>query len=145
MTTPYEKPLPVVDDHNRPFWEAARQGELRLQQCVDCHRVRLPASRHCPGCGSERSEWSRVSGAGTVESFCVFHKAYFPGFEGEVPYNVAVVRLAEGSRLYTNIVGIPNDRLRIGMAVEACFDRITPDVTLVKFKPASDRQESVHS
>jgi uncharacterized OB-fold protein len=136
--TPYEKPLPVMDDRNRPFWEAARQGELRLQRCARCGVFRFPASRHCPGCVGEDSEWVRVSGAGTVESFCLFHKAYFPGFESEVPYNVAVVRLAEGARLYTNVVGIPNDRLRIGLAVEACFEPVTPAVTLVKFKP-SDR------
>ncbi len=137
--TPYRKPLPVADDRNQPFWEAARRGELRLQRCVGCNTFRLPASRYCPGCGGEGSEWARVSGGGAVESFCFFHKAYFPGFEGEVPYNVAVVRLAEGARLFTNIVGVPNDRLRIGMPVEAWFDPVTPEVTLVKFKPAGDR------
>jgi uncharacterized protein len=135
----YRKPLPVTDDRNRPFWEAARRGELRLQQCIGCHALRLPASRYCPGCGGEGSEWARASGLGTVESFCLFHKAYFPGFEGEVPYNVAVVRLAEGARLFTNIVGVPSDRLRIGMPVEACFDPVTAEVSLVKFKPAGDR------
>jgi len=135
--TAYRKPLPVADGRNHPFWEAARRGELRLQRCVSCHVFRLPASRHCPGCGGEGSEWARASGAGTVESFCVFHKAYFPGFEGAVPYNVAVVRLAEGARLFTNIIGVADDRLRIGMAVEACFEPVTPEVTLVKFKPAT--------
>ena len=133
--TPYRKPLPVADDRNQPFWEAARRGELRLQRCVGCNAFRLPASRYCPACGSEGGEWARVSGTGTVESFCLLHKAYFPGFEGEVPYNVAVVRLAEGARLFTNIVGVPNDRLRIGMPVEACFEPVTPELTLVKFKP----------
>jgi uncharacterized OB-fold protein len=129
--------LPLADERNRPFWEAARRGELRLLRCVGCQALRLPASRHCPGCGSEGSEWARASGEGTVESFCVFHKAYFPGFESAVPYNVAVVRLAEGARLFTNIVGVSHDRLRIGMAVEACFDPVTPEVTLVKFTPAT--------
>ena len=89
-----------------------------------------------PGCGGDGSEWAGVTGRGTLESFCLFHRAYFPGFEGEVPYNVAVVRLAEGARLFTNIIGVSNDRLRIGMPVEACFDPVTPEVTLVKFKPA---------
>jgi hypothetical protein len=133
--TSYEKPLPAADDRNQPFWEAARRGELRLQRCLGCNAFRVPASRYCPGCGGEESDWARASGAGTVESFCVFHKAYFPGFEGEVPYNVALVRLAEGPCLFTNIVGLPNDRLRIGMPVEACFESVAPDVTLVKFKP----------
>ncbi len=137
--TPYGKPLPVTDDRNRPFWEAARRGELRLQRCLRCNGCRLPASRCCPRCGGERSEWARVSGRGIVESFCLFHKAYFAGLEAELPYNVAVVRLAEGARLFTNIVGVPNDRLRIGMPVEACFDPVTPEVTLVKFKPAREQ------
>jgi uncharacterized OB-fold protein len=133
--TEYGKPLPPVDDRSRPFWEGARKGELRLQRCFRCEAFRMPPSRYCPGCGSEGSTWARASGQGTVESFCLFHKAYFPGFESDLPYNVALVRLAEGARLFTNVVGVANDQLRIGMEVEACFDAITPEVTLVKFRP----------
>ena len=59
--TPYGKPLPVRDERNRPFWEGARRGELCLQRCVGCHAFRLPASRYCPGCGGDGSEWDNIA------------------------------------------------------------------------------------
>ena len=133
----YRKPLPRLDDANRPFWDGARAGELRLQRCADCGTFRFPAARACVRCHGTRSAWVATSGRGSVESFCVFHKGYFPGFEAELPYNVAIVALHEGVKLFSNLVGIANDAIRIGMAVEAAFEPATAEVTLVKFKPAA--------
>ena len=130
----YAGPLPAPGGPNAPFWEAARRGELCIQRCLDCGAHRFPAGRWCPACRGERTEWARASGRGTVESFCVFHKPYFPGLG--VPYNVAVVTLEEGARLFTNVVGVPDRRIEVGMAVEAAFDAVTPEVTLVRFRPA---------
>ncbi len=133
----YLKPLPALDDRNRPFWDAAGRGELHLQSCLDCGVLRFPATRYCAGCRGERSAWRKVSGRGKVQSFCVFHQVYFEGFRQDVPYNVVVVTLDDGPRLFSNLVGIANDEIRIGMPVEAFFDKATPDVTLVKFQPVA--------
>jgi uncharacterized OB-fold protein len=76
-----------------------------------------------------------VSGQGTVWSICEFHKAYFKSFEPALPYNVALVRLDEGPRMYTNLLGIPYASIKIGMRVEAVFEQVTADVALVKFRP----------
>ena len=130
----YAGPLPAPGGPNAPVWEAARRGELRLQRCLVCGARRFPAGRWCPACRGERTEWARASGRGTVEAFCVFHKPYFPGLAA--PYNVAVVRLEEGTKLFSNVVGVPNERIEVGMAVEAVFDAVTPEVTLVRFRPA---------
>lgn len=132
----YDKPLPRLDDANRPFWEGALAGELRLQQCAGCGAHRFPARRHCSHCGSEESRWTAVSGRGTVWSHCRFHKAYFPGFSDEVPYNVVLVKLEEGPMLFSNLTGVPENEARIGMEVVPHFDRVTDAVALVKFKPA---------
>jgi uncharacterized OB-fold protein len=131
----YAGPLPVLDDANAPFWEAARRGERRVQRCLDCGAHRFPAGHWCPACRGERTEWARVSGRGTVDSFCVFHKPYFPGLDA--PYNVAVVTLEEGARLFSNVVGVADGRIAVGMAVVATFDAVTPEVTLVRFRPAA--------
>jgi uncharacterized OB-fold protein len=135
--TEYRKPLPRLDDTNRPFWDGARRGELLLQRCLDCGACRFPAAHACVACHGTRSEWGAASGRGTIESFCVFHKGYFPGFEAELPYNVVVVALDERVKLFSNLVGVANDAIRIGMAVEACFEPATDTVTLVKFKPVA--------
>jgi hypothetical protein len=129
----YAKPLPPVDAANRPFWDGAKRGVLMLQRCLDCGRHRFPAARYCAQCRGERSEWVATPGAGVVESSCTFHKAYWPGFEPEVPYDVVQVRLDEGVRLFSNLVDVPRGRIRSGMRVRARFDPVTPEVTLVKF------------
>jgi hypothetical protein len=130
----YAKPLPTLTDENRPFWEAARAGRLSLQRCDSCAHFRYPISPFCPRCLSADFAWTPVSGRGSVFSYIVFHKAYHPGFKVELPYNVALVQLEEGPRMYSNIVGTPNDQVRVGDAVEVVFDRATDEVTIPKFR-----------
>jgi uncharacterized OB-fold protein len=36
--------------------------------------------------------------------------------------------------MYSNLLGVANDQLRIGMRVRALFEAATDEVTLVKFK-----------
>ena len=65
----------------------------------------------------------------------MFHQAYFSSVKDEIPYNVAEVELEEGPRLLTNLVGIDNADIQIGMSVEIVFDDVTEEVTLAKFRP----------
>ena len=65
------------------------------------------------------------------------HQRYHPGFVDDLPYNVAVVELEEGPRLNTNIVGVENEDLRVGMPVEVVFEELSDEVSLPKFRPAS--------
>ena len=132
----YAKPLPRVTALNRPFWEATRRHELRLQRCADCARFRYPPGPVCPECLSERSAWTRVSGRGTVTTWVVFHQKYFESFAADLPYHVVQVQLAEGPRLTANLVDVPNRELRIGLPVEVVFDDVTPEITLVRFRRA---------
>jgi uncharacterized OB-fold protein len=131
----YAKPLPVVTPEMAPFWEAARRHQLVVQRCAGCGRARFPARDQCSACLSRASEWTAVSGRGTVFSYAVMHQVYHPGFADDVPYAVVVVELEEGVRLISNLVGCPVDAIRIDMPVEAVFDDVTPDVTLPKFRP----------
>jgi uncharacterized OB-fold protein len=133
----YTKPLPRLDDANAPFWEAAKAHELKLQKCEGCATLRFPATRYCAACGSAESGWETVSGRGTISSWCRFHQVYFEGFKDDVPYTVVVVTLEEGPRLFSNLVDAPEGEIELGLPVEVHFDDVTPEVTLVKFKPAS--------
>ncbi|HVZ43585.1 MAG TPA: Zn-ribbon domain-containing OB-fold protein [Ramlibacter sp.] len=130
----YDKPLPALTDENRPFWEACRAGVLKLQKC-ECGHLRYPIARFCPRCLSSVFEWTPVSGRGTVFSYVVFHNAYHPGFKAALPYNAALIQLEEGPRMYSNVVGVPNDAVKIGDAVEVTFDPVTPEITIPRFKP----------
>lgn len=135
-TKTYHKPLPVTDEHSAPFWQAARERQLKLPKCTGCGTLRTHFERWCAECGNDGYEWALLSGRGTVWSHCNFHKPYFSGFKDETPYNVAIIELEEGPQLFTNLVGVEYSKVHIGMPVTAHFDDVTPEVTLIKFKPA---------
>ncbi len=130
----YEKQLPQVTDHERPFWEAARRHELVAYRCTNCGAW-YPQVTECVACNAPRMEWVKVGGQAEVFTFCIFHQLYHPAWKGDIPYNVAYVKLAEGPLLMTNIVDCRNDDIRVGMPVEVVFDDVTPEVTLPKFRP----------
>src|SRR5262245_46290406 len=135
-TKPYKKPLPRIDEESRGYFEALTRHELYVQRCRSCGTKRFYPRAVCPVCLSDATEWLRASGRGTVYSFTVTHQNQAPGFRDELPYALAIVELAEGLRLMTNIVGCPPDAVHIGMPVEVVFEDVTPEVTLPKFKPA---------
>ena len=57
-------------------------------------------------------------------------------FEPEAPYVYAMVQLDEGPRMISNLVECPVEEATVDMPVVAVFDDVTPEVTLVKFRPA---------
>jgi hypothetical protein len=129
------KPIPEPDEASRPFFDAALSGRLLLMKCGTCETVRLPSRQHCDACLSTEVEWVEASGRATVRSFGIMHQRLHPAFADEIPYNVAVVELEEGPRLPTNLVGIANDAIRVGMKVVLEWER-HEDVALPKFRPA---------
>jgi uncharacterized OB-fold protein len=132
----YVKPLPQVDEESRGYWEACQRHEVVLQRCGSCGALRYYPRALCPSCLSERTEWVRSTGRGTVYTFTVTHQNQAPGFRDTLPYVLAYVELEEGVRMLTNIVGCAPDEVRIGMPVEIVFDDATEEITLPQFKPA---------
>ena len=63
------------------------------------------------------------------------------GFENDGPYAIAVVQLAEGPRMMTNLVGVPNtpEDLILDMELQVTFEQ-RGDVSLPVFTPAGARQ-----
>lgn len=126
---------PRVTPLNRPFHEAARKGELRLQRCSACGVLRYPFAAHCPCCWADRYEWALLSGRGVVTGWGVYRRAFPPVPPSQVPYNVAQVALEEGPRLITNVVGVEDEAIHVGMPVEAVFQSVGEEGGLVRFRP----------
>ena len=131
--TNYLKPLPKIDELNLQHWRGAQEGRLMVQQCKSCHTYRYPFKKMCMQCHSNDVEWKEVSGRGSIWSWCNFHRPYFKGFEPEMPYNVILVELDEGIKIYSNLVDVAIAEIKIGMRVKAIFDKVTDEVSLVKF------------
>jgi uncharacterized OB-fold protein len=53
----YLKPLPVIDEETRPWWEALQRHELYVQKCRDCGDLRYHPRAQCTSCLSPRTEW----------------------------------------------------------------------------------------
>jgi uncharacterized OB-fold protein len=96
---------PVFGDAiTAPFWEAAREHRLVIQRCSACGAHQFYPRRFCLACDRDDAlEWVEARGTAQVHSVVTVHMQVIP--ELEPPYQVAVVELAEGPRMTTNIVG----------------------------------------
>ncbi|MGY0059299.1 Zn-ribbon domain-containing OB-fold protein [Streptomyces sp. LZ34] len=113
--------LPEIDAFTRPYWDAAAQGHLLIRRCADCGQAHHYPREFCPRCWSENVTWERVSGRATLYTWSVVHRNDLPPFGARVPYTAAVVELAEGPRMMTELVGCAGQELRVGMELRVDF------------------------
>jgi uncharacterized protein len=130
----YTKPLPVIEKWNAPYWQATKRHEFVGQRCRKCGYVHLPPGPVCTNCLSDDQEWIQLNGKGTINSYGVYHQQWHSGFKDDIPYNVALIELAEGPLIISQVIGCENDALACGLAVEVTFDDVTPEITLPKFR-----------
>ena len=134
--TDYRGFVPIPTPETKPFWDGMKEGELRVQYCLDCDRYYFYPRPVCRHCLSRNVEWRAVSGRGRLHTFTVSYRASrnapFPA-----PFVIAVVELDEGPRIMTNLVEVEPDpaTLRCDMPVEVVFDAVSDDVTLPRFRP----------
>jgi uncharacterized OB-fold protein len=135
----YTKPLPRQEDPEltHPFWDAAKRHELMIPRCARCDSYFWYPRAACPSCLREDWEWASVSGKARLHTFTIVRQPSNPAFEPDVPYVYAVVQLDEGVRMISTLVDceVPDD-VAVDMPLEAVFDDVTDDWTLVKFRPA---------
>jgi uncharacterized protein len=132
----FTRPLPTPTPTSAPFWDALKDGVIKLQKCDDCRVwVFYPRSR-CPNCLSDALTWHTVSGLGTLYTFTIARQPTSPHFAGEVPQRLGVVELDEGVRLTTTLVNVADADIRIGMRVKPYFDPVADEITLLRYQPA---------
>ncbi|MFD7099111.1 Zn-ribbon domain-containing OB-fold protein, partial [Streptomyces xanthophaeus] len=127
-----QRPRPVINRDNQGFWDGVGDHRLLIQRCTACATLRFPWLPGCNACSSPDWDTVEASGEATVFSYVVMHHPPFPAFDP--PYAVALVELAEGVRMVTNITGIPYDKVRIGMPVRLEFLRVDDDLELPVFR-----------
>ncbi len=131
------RPIPEITAELRPFFEASKNGQLVVQKCNGCGTLRFPPRRLCANCLSRESSWTPVSGEGEVYSFIIMHRVYHPAFANQVPYAVATIKLKEGARMLSNVIGIDPHAIKCGMPVKVSFEKLNDEVTLPMFRPAA--------
>jgi uncharacterized OB-fold protein len=128
--------LPMIYPEEIPFWEGLKARKLLLQQCSACSKVWFPVGPMCPKCLSMEFTWKPMSGRGVVHNFVVYHKAWMPYLQQKVPYAVVQVELEEGPRMTTNMMDTPLEDIKIGLPVEALYEDVTEEITLLQFRAA---------
>jgi uncharacterized protein len=127
-----ERPRPVINRDNAGFWDGVAEHRLLIQRCAGCGTLRFPWLPGCAACGSPQWDTVEASGAGTVYSYVVMHHPPFPAFDP--PYAVGLIELEEGVRMVSNVVGVPYDKVRIGMPVQLEFLRVDKELELPVFR-----------
>jgi uncharacterized OB-fold protein len=127
--------LPQPTPETKHVWDGAQAGELRLQRCNECSHVYFPPRPFCPTCASRKVSVFNASGKAILDSYVIHHRKV-PGFDP--PYAIAVVKLAEGPRMMTNIVECAQtpEALQLDMPLEVVFVKQDETITLPFFRPA---------
>ncbi len=146
LLEPQSGPLPhaAPSGAGAPFWAGCAAGELRYQRCRNCAAVTFPPVETCRDCLSGDLAWEVSSGRGTVYSWTVVHRPATPAFA--VPYAPAIVDVAEGFQVLTNLVGVAPEDITAGMPVAVRFESVGPPgteaPTLPYFAPAPPEESS---
>ena len=140
----YQKFLPEgIPDSHLPFWSSLREHQARVQRCDDCGAYRYVPKDLCPRCYSERATWTPIRGTGEVYTYTVVRRAPTPAYQADAPYVLAHVTMAEGFRMVARLVGTEPDAVHIGMPVLIAYEDVTPEWTLLTFRPASPADDPV--
>lgn len=130
------RPVPRITHDSQEFWRFATQGKLLLRVCRKCENVFYYPRLLCPRCLSEDLDSRAAAGSGTVHAFSIVYRAPDVSFRDSVPYVVAIIELAEGPRMLSNVTHCDVDTVRVGMPVELWFDSVSSEISLPKFRPS---------
>jgi uncharacterized OB-fold protein len=123
-----------MPNYKEIYWQKLATGKLWLQYCPSCQKFIFYPRSLCPYCLEPELEWKTVSGQGKVYSYTIVYVSALPEFQEEIPYIYAVIELAEGVKMPSNLVDCPLDKVHVDLPVELTF--ITRDgKTLPVFKP----------
>ncbi len=124
-------------------WRLKKQRYALVGEvCPHCDAKLFPPRDICPNCGQEARKEYQFSGKGEVFSYTTIYDAP-AGYESNVPYTVALVKLEEGPMVTAQLTDLGSQKVEIGMPVEMVTRRLRSDgdergiiVYGYKFRPA---------
>ncbi len=128
--------------------DLARNWRLKNQRyrlegnaCANCAAKYFPPRAICDNCRGADFASFQFSGRGELYSFTTMREAP-SGYEGNLPYVVAMVKLDEGPMIEAQMTDVNSDELKIGQRVEMVTRKLREygeNGTIVygyKFRPA---------
>jgi uncharacterized OB-fold protein len=127
--------------------EVARHWRTRNQRyglvgevCESCGNKIFPPRDICPDCEAPAKTPYTFSGVGEVYSYSTVYHAP-EGYEDNIPYTVALVRLEEGPLVTAQLADVEPQQVSIGMPVEMTTRKVRQEGDLgvivygYKFRP----------
>ena len=132
---------PPQSDHGTPFWDATRDERLLIPYSAATGEPFWYPREVAPDTLEPDIEWREASGDGVVYAVSVQHRPG-PGRDpDDGPYAVALIDLAEGVRIMSNVIGCEPDQVAVAMAVRVAWHELSDGRKLPMFTP---RDEEAH-
>lgn len=120
------------------YGELRDNGEIWANRCSKCDKVFVPPKKKCIYCYGDNSEWVKLPGTGTIETFTVVYYSEPAHQPKEPPIIYAVIKMDEADNGMVHLIDeIDPDKVEIGMRVEAVLkeDRVGELKDIKYFKP----------
>ena len=107
-------------------------------KCPGCKNIYVPPRSHCPTCFAKLTEWVKLSGKGTLETYTIvrYKEQYMPK---DPPYAYGVIKLDLASTGIVHLIGgVDLNKIKVGMKMEPVFkeQRQGSILDIEYFKPA---------
>ena len=120
----------IPDELTKPFFDAANEERLVIQNCTACDRLQHPPAPVCSQCRSgDGLEWKQMSGRGVIYNYGVVYDTPVRLLQADQPFNGAGIMLDEdpGIQMYSHLPGTPPDDVPVGASVEVIFEATAND------------------
>lgn len=100
------------------FIKFLQNGKFKTTQCKNCGKIYFPPRTDCGACGSSMMDWIEINDWGELIAYSTI--MYGPtGFENEVPYTIAVIKLPNGVQIFGRLSKeISLNEIEIGMRLK---------------------------
>jgi uncharacterized OB-fold protein len=88
-------------------------GQLTAVKCGVCGTLYVPPKYLCPEDGTDQFTEVPMSGQGEILTYTTIRIASL-GFEDQVPYDIAIIRLEEGINITARIISQEGKQIKIG-------------------------------
>ncbi len=130
------RPLPQPDNVSAEFWASAARGQLLFQRCAACGHAQFYPRPMCVRCAGD-APWEQATGEGTVHTFTVIRQNLAPPFDALGAYVVAMIELAEGPLMMSNVTHVDPAEVRVGLPVTCYSVKVRDDLGLTFWRPST--------
>lgn len=130
----YQKPIPLKNEDNKPYWDAADEHKLMLQKCNDCGTHAHPPGPTCAKCGSDNMLWEDFGSdvTATIYSYIITYRPFLPGFEDDLPTIIALGKLDKVPevKIMCNVRNCSHEDIKVDMPVKMIWEKINENRAL---------------